>query len=250
MRLQGKVALVAGARKGIGSAVSIALAREGADLILVSRSIKRMDQVVLEVEKRGRSVMVIQVDVGDRTGVFNMVHDAVAYFGRVDVLFNNAGLSNPAMLWKMTDEQWDEIIRVNLTGTFNCLQAAALQMMRQKSGSIINVTSSEALLGTIGQVNYAASKGGVHALTRSAAIELAPYGIRVNSIAPMADTDMTQKIAHDPKYKDKYLQRIPMGRFAQHAEIGPAVVFLAADESKYITGQTLCVDGEWFRFKR
>lgn len=243
MRLQGKVAIVTGARKGIGSAVSMALAREGADLVLVSRNIKRKDQVVLEIEKLGCNVIVSQVDVGERARVFSMVREAVAQFGRVDVLFNNAGLSNPVMLWKMTGEQWDEIIRVNLKGTFNCLQAVALQMLEQKRGSIINVTSSEAILGTIGQVNYAAAKGGVHALTRSAARELAPYGIRVNNIAPMADTDMTQKIAHNPKYKDKYLQRIPMGRFAQPAEIGPAVVFLAADESSYITGQTLCIDG-------
>jgi len=198
---------------------------------------------VQEIQKIGRRVFVKQVDVGNRDQVAEMVEDTLKSFGKVDVLFNNAGISKPAMLWKMTEEQWEEVIRINLTGTFFCLQAVARPMMEQRSGSIINVTSSAGLLGTIGQVNYTAAKGGVHALTKSAAKELAQYGIRVNTIAPMAETDMTQKIAHDPKFKEKYLERIPLGRFAQPEEIGPAVVFLASDESSYITGQTLCIDG-------
>jgi 3-oxoacyl-[acyl-carrier protein] reductase len=135
--------------------------------------------------------------------------------GKVDFLFNNAGFSKPAMLWKMTEEQWDDIIRINLSGTFFCMQAVAKPMMEQKSGSIINVTSSAGLLGTIGQVNYTAAKGGVYALTKSAAKELALYGIRVNTIAPMAETDMTQTIANDPKFKDKYLERIPLRALCQ-----------------------------------
>jgi len=243
MRLQGKVAIVTGARKGIGEAVAVALAREGADLVLVSRSINSDNEVVREIEKMGRRVLVKQVDVGNQAQVEEMVEDTLRNFGHVDVLFNNAGIYKPAMLWKMTAEQWEEVIRINLTGTFFCLQAVARPMMEQRSGSIINVTSSAGLLGTIGQINYTAAKGGVHALTKSAAKELAKYGVRVNTIAPMADTDMTAKIAHDPKFKEKYLERIPMGRFGQPEEIGPAVVFLASDESSYITGQTLCVDG-------
>lgn len=243
MRLQGKVAIVTGARKGIGEAVALALAREGADLVLVSRSIQLENDVVREIEKMGRRVFVKQVDVGNQAQVEEMVEDTLRNFGRVDVLFNNAGIYKPAMLWKMTAEQWEEVLRINLTGTFFCLQAVARPMMEQKSGSIINVTSSAGLIGTIGQVNYTAAKGGVYALTKSAAKELAKYGVRVNTIAPMADTDMTARIAHDPKFKEKYLERIPMGRFGQPEEIGPAVVFLASDESSYITGQTLCIDG-------
>jgi len=243
MRLQGKVAVVTGARQGIGQAAAVALAGAGADLVLASRSIGAEDEVVQKIKGMGRRVLVRRVDVGNRREVQQLFADTLETFGRVDVLFNNAGISKPAMLWKMTEEQWDEVIRVNLTGTFFCLQEAAKPMMEQKSGSIINVTSSAGLLGTIGQVNYTAAKGGVHALTKSAAKELARYNIRVNTIAPMAETEMTRTIATDPRFRDKYLERIPLGRFARPEEIGPAVVFLAADDSAYITGQTLCVDG-------
>ena len=129
-----------------------------------------------------------------------MVEDVLQNLGRVDILFNNAGIGKPAMLWKMTEEQWNDVIRINLTGTFFCLQAVAKPMIEQKSGSIINVTSSAGLVGTIGQVNYTAAKGGVYALTKSAAKELAKYGIRVNTIAPMPEPAMTAKLANDPKY--------------------------------------------------
>lgn len=243
MRLQGKVAVVTGARQGIGQAAAMALAAEGADLVLVSRNIGAEDAVAQNIQRMGRRVLVRRVDVGRRQEIQQLFADTLETFGRVDVLFNNAGVSKPAMLWKMTEEQWDEVIRVNLTGTFFCLQAAAKPMMEQKSGSIINVTSSAGLLGTVGQVNYTAAKGGVHALTKSAAKELARYNVRVNTIAPMAETEMTRTIATDPRFRDKYLEKIPLGRFARPEEIGPAVVFLAAGDSAYITGQTLCVDG-------
>lgn len=243
MRLQGKVVIVTGASKGIGEAVSVALAREGADLVMVSRSIREDDRAVSEIKGMGRKVLVRQVDVGNRSQVAEMVDQALDTYGKIDALFNNAGISKPAMLWKMTPEQWEEVLRINLTGTFYCLQAVAKPMIEQQSGSIINVTSSAGLLGTIGQLNYTAAKGGVYAMTKSAAKELARYRVRVNTIAPMAETDMTRVIAGDPKFKEKYLERIPLGRFGQPEEIGPAVVFLASDESSFITGQTICIDG-------
>jgi len=243
MILQGKVAIVTGARQGIGEGVALSMARAGADLMLVSRSISRNDSVVQAILDTGRRVEVMQVDVSNREQVQQMVERTLSVFGRVDILFNNAGISKPAMLWKMTEDQWDQVINVNLKGTFNCMQAVAKTMMEQKSGAIINITSSAGLLGTVGQVNYTAAKGGVYALTKSAAKELARYGITVNTVAPMAETEMTKTIATDPKFRDKYLERIPLGRFAQPDEIGPAVVFLASDEARYITGQTLCIDG-------
>ncbi|KJS00739.1 MAG: 3-oxoacyl-ACP synthase [Peptococcaceae bacterium BRH_c4a] len=243
MLLQGKVAIVTGARQGIGEGVALSMARAGADLMLVSRSISQNDSVVQAIVDTGRRVEVMQVDVSSREQVRQMVERTLSVFGRVDILFNNAGISKPAMLWKMTEDQWDQVINVNLKGTFNCMQAVAKTMMEQKSGAIINITSSAGLLGTVGQVNYTAAKGGVYALTKSAAKELARYGVTVNTVAPMAETEMTKTIATDPKFRDKYLERIPMGRFAQPDEIGPAVVFLASDGARYITGQTLCIDG-------
>jgi len=243
MQLAGKVAVVTGAREGIGAAVAVALAEAGADLVLVSRRMSEDDAPVRRARELGRRVLVRQVDVSDASQVEDMAAAAMAEFGRIDVLFNNAGLSMPAMLWKMSEEAFDRVIAVNLKGTFLCTRAVAGPMMAQKSGSIINVTSSAGLLGTIGQVNYTAAKGGVHAFTKSAARELARYNIRVNAIAPMAETRMTETIAHDPRFKEKYLERIPLGRFGQPEEVGPAVVFLAGDGSRYITGQTLCVDG-------
>ncbi len=243
MRLKGKVGIVTGARKGIGEAVAVGLAKEGADLCLVSRSIEPDSELVKEVESLGRKVVVKQVDVGDRTQTEEMVDETLNKLGKVDFLFNNAGISKPGMLWKITQEQWDEVIRINLTGTFNCIQAVSRPMMEQGQGSIINVTSSAGLLGTIGQVNYTAAKGGVYALGKSAAKELARKNIRVNTIAPMAETDMTQTIANDPKFKEKYLERIPLHRFAKPEEVAPVVIFLASDESSYITGQIICVDG-------
>ncbi|HHU75300.1 MAG TPA: SDR family oxidoreductase [Firmicutes bacterium] len=243
MRLKDKVILVTGARKGIGETVALALAKEGADLALVSRSIRDDSDLVKEVKALGRKVFVKRVDIGDRAQVFAMVDDILKEFGRIDVLFNNAGISRPVMLWNTTEEDWEDIIRINLTGTFYCIQAVAKPMMEQRSGSIINITSAAGLVGTIGQVNYTAAKGGTYAMAKSAAKELARYGIRVNTICPLAETDMTAKIAHDPKLSAKYLERIPLGRFAQPEEVSPAVIFFASDESSIITGQTLCIDG-------
>ncbi len=243
MKLQGKVALVTGAKDGIGRAIAIAFADEGADVALVSRSITRADDVVWEVEQRGRKACVVQADVSKRDSVRAMLDQVKAELGPVDILVNNAGLTRPAMLLKMTEEQWDEVINVHLKGTFLCTQAVAKEMTERGFGRILNVTSSAGLQGTIGQVNYTAAKGGITAFTKSAARELAKYGITVNAISPFAETKRTEKIASDPKLRDKYLERVPLGRFGQPEEMAPGFVFLASPEAGYITGQILCIDG-------
>lgn len=243
MKLAGKVALVTGAKDGIGRAIAIAFADEGADVALVSRSITRDDEVVREIEARGRKAAVVQADVSKRDSVLAMVEAVKVELGSIDILVNNAGLTRPAMLMKMTEEQWDEVLNVHLKGTFLCTQAVAVDMKERGFGRIINVTSSAGLQGTIGQVNYTAAKGGINAFTKSAAKELAKYGITVNAISPFAETKMTEKIATDPKLSAKYLERVPMGRFGKPEEMAPGFVFFALPESGYITGQILCIDG-------
>lgn len=242
-RLAGKVAIVTGAREGIGRAVALALAREGARVVAASRSIGEDSEVVREVQALGSDVLPVRVDVASRADTRRMVEVSLNHFGQVDILVNNAGLSRPAMLHKMTEEQWDEVLAVNLKGAFNCLQAVVGHMMERGRGSIVNVTSAAGQVGTIGQINYSAAKAGILGLTKSAARELARYNINVNAIAPFAETRMTETIATDPRFREKYLARIPMGRFGKPEEIAPAVVFLVSDEARYITGQVLGVDG-------
>jgi 3-oxoacyl-[acyl-carrier protein] reductase len=172
-----------------------------------------------------------------------MVAAAHRHFGRVDILINNAGITRPAMLHKMTEAQWDEVMAVHLKGSFNCLQAVVPGMMERRYGRIVNVTSTAGILGTIGQINYSAAKAGIIGLTMSAAKELAKYGIVVNAIAPGAATPMTETIRTDARFKEKYLERIPIGRWAEPEEIAPVFVFLASDAASYVTGQVLAADG-------
>ena len=243
MKLAGKVALVHGAKDGIGKSIALAFAKEGADVALVSRSISREDDVVKEIEALGRKTSVVKVDVGNKESVLAMVKQINEELGKIDILVNNAGLSKPAMMLKMTEEQWDDIINVHLKGTFLCMQAVAGDMKNRGYGRIINVTSSAGLQGTIGQVNYSAAKGGINALTKSAARELAKYGVTVNAISPFAVTKMTEKISTDPTLSAKYLEKIPMGRFGQPEEMAAGFVFLSSDDASYITGQILCIEG-------
>lgn len=244
-RLEGKAAVVTGGGRGIGRAICLAFAREGADVIVnyATREQPAME-VVKFIEEMGRRAVAIQGNVALKSDAEKIIKACVDHFGKIDILVNNAGVSKPNMLYKMTEEQWNEVIDIQLKGPFLCIQAASKYMMERKYGKIINITSSAGLWGTKGQINYSAAKGGIVALTKSAARELAPYGITVNVVQPgYVSTEMTEKIRTDPKLREIYLGRILLGRFAEPEEVAPTFVFLASDEANYITGQLICVDG-------
>jgi 3-oxoacyl-[acyl-carrier protein] reductase len=196
------------------------------------------------IQGMGRKAIAIKGNVAVRADVERIIRAAVENFGKIDILVNNAGVSKPNMLHKMTEEQWDEVIDIQLKGPFLCTQVASKYMMEKKYGKIINVTSSAGLWGTKGQINYSSAKGGIVALTKSAARELAGYGITVNVVQPgYVSTEMTEKIRTDPKLKEIYTGRILLGRFSEPEEVAHTFVFLASDEANYITGQLICVDG-------
>jgi 3-oxoacyl-[acyl-carrier protein] reductase len=245
MRLQDKKAVVTGASRGVGRAIALAYAREGADVVVNFASNEAAaDEVVREIEALGRKAVKIRGDVSRKDEAYAVVQAAQEHFGRLDILVNNAGFSKPAMLLKMTEEQWDQVVDLHLKGAFLCSQAAAQIMKEQKSGKMINVTSVAGLVGTVGQINYSAAKGGLLSFTKSAARELARYNVCVNVISlGIVATDMTEKIRSDEKLKEIYMRRILLERFAEPDDITPAFVFFGSDEANYITGQLLCVDG-------
>jgi len=245
MRLKDKVALVTGSSRGVGRAVVLGFAKEGAKVVVnYSSNEAAANEVVKAAQAMGTEAIAVKADVAKKSEVESLVSAAVEEFGRLDVLVNNAGFTRPALLLKMTEEQWDAVVDIHMKGTFLCSQAAALHMKEQNSGKIINVTSVAGIVGTVGQVNYSAAKGGIISMTKSIARELARYNICANVISlGIVETDMTEKIRTDEKLKDIYMNRILLKRFAQPDDIAPAFVFLASDESNYITGQLICVDG-------
>ncbi len=243
MQLKGKAAIVTGAAQGIGAAVASAFAREGARVAVADLTRDRAEELAHTLRDAGADAFAIGCDVARRDHVDALVAAVMRRFGAVDILVNNAGITRPAMLHKMTSMQWDEVLDVHLRGAFNCLQAVAPGMMDRREGRIINVTSTAGLQGTIGQINYSAAKAGVIGLTLSAARELAKYGITVNAVAPGAATPMTEMIRTDERFRDKYLARIPLGRWAEPEEIAPVFVFFASAAASYVTGQILAADG-------
>jgi 3-oxoacyl-[acyl-carrier protein] reductase len=244
-RLEGKAAVVTGGGRGIGRAICLAYGREGADVVVNYATKDQPAQEVVELlTKMGRKAVAVKGNVAVKSDAERIIRAAIDQFGKIDILVNNAGATKPGMLYKMTEEQWNEVLDIHLKGPFLCIQAASRYMMERKSGKIINVTSAAGTGGTKGQINYSSAKGGIIALTKSAARELAGYGITVNVISPgYVSTEMTEKIRTDPKLKEIYTGRILLGRFAEPEEVAPAFVFLASDESNYITGQLICVDG-------
>jgi 3-oxoacyl-[acyl-carrier protein] reductase len=245
MRLEGKKAVVTGGGRGVGRAVSLAFGKEGVDLVInYVRNEEAAKEVVSELKEMGRDALAVKADVASKEDAERLIGACLDRFGRIDILVNNAGISNPAMLHKMTEQQWDEVVDIHLKGAFLCTQAASRHFMERNYGKIINVTSVAGIVGTTGQINYAAAKGGLISFTKSCARELARYHVTANIISlGIVLTDMTKKLQEDPKLREIYMRRILLNRYAGPEDIGPAFVFLASDESNYITGQLLCVDG-------
>lgn len=242
MRLSGKTAFVTGAGRGIGRAIAIKLAQEGADVAICARTPAALEEVQRQIEAAGRKAISIPLDVSQSAAVESAVETILDKFGKLDILVNNAGITRDGLLIRMKPEDWDDVIAVNLKGTFLCTRAVARVMMRQRSGRIINLASVVGLIGNAGQTNYAASKAGIIGLTKSVARELAGRGVTANAIAPgFIETEMTQALT-DPM-KEYWLGNIPLGRFGQPNDVAEAAVFLASDAASYITGQVLQVDG-------
>lgn len=245
MKLAEKVAVVTGSSRGVGRAVALGFAAEGADVVInYTSNEKAANEVVDLITEMGQKAIAVKADVADKDDVEQLFNQTLDTFGKIDILVNNAGFTRPALMLKMTEEQWDQVVDIHMKGAFLCAQAAAKQMKEQQSGKIINVTSVAGLVGTVGQINYSAAKGGIISMTKSMARELARYNICANVISlGIVATDMTEKIRTDEKLKGIYMNRILLKRFAEPDDISPAFVFLASDDSDYITGQLLCVDG-------
>ncbi|RTZ62956.1 MAG: 3-oxoacyl-[acyl-carrier-protein] reductase [Verrucomicrobia bacterium] len=240
--LADKVAVVTGAGRGIGRAVALAYARMGADVACVSRTEENSAKVAAEVEALGRKAWALAVDVSDTAAVDVAAKEILESAGRVDILVNNAGVTRDNLLMRMSEEEWDTVLDINLKGAFNFTKAFSRTFIKQRSGRIINIASVIGLIGNAGQSNYAASKAALIGFTKSIAKELAPRGITVNAIAPgFIETDMTAAL--DDKVRGEILASVPLGRFGSPDDIAHAAVFLAMEPTGYVTGQVLTVDG-------
>lgn len=241
--LAGKVALVTGASRGIGRAIAVQLAEQGADVVVnYAGSEAAAKETVEQIKALGREAIMIRANVASADEVNRMFEEALERFGKLDILVNNAGITRDNLIMRMKEEEWDEVIATNLKGVFNCIKAATRPMMKQRGGRIINITSVVGVLGNPGQANYVAAKAGVIGLTKTTARELASRNITVNAVAPgFIDTDMTAKLPDD--VKASMMSQIPLARLGQPEDIARVVCFLASDAASYMTGQTLHVDG-------
>lgn len=242
MELKGKVALVTGAAQGIGKAIAISLAREGADVIISDVNLEKAEETAKEIGAMGVKTLALKANVADFAEVEGMIDKVIGEFKKIDILVNNAGITRDNLIVRMKEEDWDLVLDINLKGTFNCIKAAIRPMSKQRSGKIISIASIVGVMGNAGQANYVASKAGVIGLTKSVAREYANRGINVNAVAPgFIDTAMTQALSQD--VRDNLAKQIPMGRLGTPEDVADAVKFLASDKANYITGQVIHVNG-------
>lgn len=241
--LEGKTAVVTGASRGIGRAIALKLASQGAAVVInYNGSEEKAREVEKQIRENGGTASIFQCNVADYTQCERFIQDVIKTYGSLDILVNNAGITKDGLLMKMSEEDFDQVIDTNLKGAFNTIRFASRQMLRQKSGRIINMSSVSGVTGNAGQANYAASKAGLIGLTKAAARELASRGITVNAIAPgFIETDMTDALSD--QVKEASVAQIPLGRFGRPEHVAAAAAFLASEEAGYITGQVLHVDG-------
>lgn len=241
--LTGKIALVTGAGKGIGRAIALKLAQHGASIVINYRSsAKEAEEVIEKIRNNGGKAEMVQGDVSNFEDANKVIKFAVESFGRLDILVNNAGITKDTLLLRMKEEDFSKVLDVNLKGVFNCTKHASAVMLKQKSGTIINISSVVGLMGNAGQSNYAAAKAGILGFTKSIAKELGTRGITVNAIAPgFITTDMTEVLSD--KVKEKLIENVPLKRLGSPEDVANLAVFLASDNANYITGQVINVDG-------
>lgn len=242
-KLTGKTAIVTGASRGIGAEIARKLAEAGAKIVVnYSGSQEKAEAVVAEIQEKGGEAIAVKANVSDSEAVKTMVDEAMNAFGSIDILVNNAGITRDNLMMRMKEDEWDDVINTNLKGVFICTKAVTRQMMKQRSGRIINIASIVGVMGNAGQANYVAAKAGVIGLTKTTARELASRNITANAVAPgFITTDMTDKLGED--IQKTMLSQIPLGRFGKPEEVAKAALFLASDDSSYMTGQTLHLDG-------
>ncbi len=241
--LDNKIAVVTGASRGIGAAIAKGMADEGAFVVVnYNGSQEKAEEVVSEIKAGGGDAVAVKCDVSDAAAAEAFIKDIVKEYGGIDILVNNAGINRDGLLMGMKEADFDDVLRTNLKGTYNCCRQVVRPMMKKRAGRIINMASVAGVIGNAGQVNYAASKAGVIGLTKSVAKEVASRGITCNAIAPgFIKTDMTDALPDS--VKEEAVGQIPLGRFGEPEDIAQMAVFLASDKAGYITGQIICVDG-------